>query len=123
MRTVLAFKNFTHDGAKLALIVGGIAFSVLLVYVQLALFLGFRRMTSEMIDHASTALWIVPGGTTSFDDPAGILTVQAPSAASVQNVARVRQLVVGFAQWQGAVGESTSTIIVGIGADSDATLP
>ena len=65
----LARRNLFHDRLRLVATVIGIVFSIVLVTVQLGLYLGFGRMVTTMIDHASGELWIMPAGTKSFEDP------------------------------------------------------
>lgn len=123
MRSVLALRNLVHDRVGLALVAGGVAFAIVLVAVQLGLFLGFKAMTAGVIDHAGAQLWIVPRGTTSFDDPPSSLSVQPSVVAAAAGVKRARPIVVGFAQWRGASGGGGSVIVVGTTAASDAFLP
>ena len=65
----LAFRNLFHDRLRLVATVIGIVFSIVLVTVQMGLYLGFGRMVTTMIDHASADLWVMPQGTKCFEDP------------------------------------------------------
>ena len=56
----LAFRNLFHDRLRFIATVIGIVFSIVLVTVQMGLYLGFGRMVTTMIDHASADLWIMP---------------------------------------------------------------
>ncbi|TDP46404.1 ABC transporter permease [Zavarzinia compransoris] len=123
MRLVLACRNLLHDRVNLCLVAAGVAIAITLVHVQLGLFLGFRQMTSAMIDHAGAALWVVPKGTSNFDDPAGTLGIDPTAAAAVPGVSRASPLVVGFARWQAARGDATSVILIGTTAGADRHLP
>ena len=49
----LASRNLLYDRLRLIATLVGIVFSVILVMIQMGLFLGFGRMVSTMIDHAS----------------------------------------------------------------------
>ena len=51
----LARRNLFHDRLRFIATVIGIVFSIVLVTVQLGLYLGFGRMVTTMIDHASGA--------------------------------------------------------------------
>ena len=63
----LASRNLFHDRIRLVATLVGIVFSVVLFTVQLGLFLGFERMITTMIDHASADLWIAPADTKGFE--------------------------------------------------------
>ena len=58
----------------------GIVFSIVLVMIQMGLYLGFGRMVTTMIDHASADLWIMPKGTKCFEDPS-----PKPAPANARN--------------------------------------
>jgi putative ABC transport system permease protein len=45
----LALKNLVHDKVRLAVTLVGIIFSVVLSAIQLGLFVGFQRATSDII--------------------------------------------------------------------------
>ena len=63
----LASRNLFQDRLLIATSIG-IVFTVVLVMVQMGLYLGFGRMVTTMIDHASADLWVVSKGATSFED-------------------------------------------------------
>ena len=65
----LASRNLFHDRLRFIATMIGIVFSIVLVTVQMGLYLGFGRMVTTMIDHASADLWIMPRGTKCFEDP------------------------------------------------------
>ena len=77
----LAFRNLFHDRLRFVATVIGIVFSIVLVTVQMGLYLGFGRMVTTMIDHASADLWIMPTGTKCFEDPSLLDTAQAQPRA------------------------------------------
>jgi putative ABC transport system permease protein len=91
----------------------GIVFSVILVMVQMGLFLGFGKMVTTMIDHASTDLWVVPKGAKSFEDPSLLDLKLRSRLATVDGVGAVIPLVMGFSDWRLDSGEVTPVFIVG----------
>ena len=64
-----------------------IVFSIVLVTVQLGLYLGFGRIVTTMIDHASADLWIMPLGTKCFEDPSTLDERKRFQALSINGVA------------------------------------
>ena len=65
---ILAFRNLVHDKTRLAATLAGLTFAVVLVGVQLGLYLGVRKIITDMIDHTAAQVWIVPFGTQSIED-------------------------------------------------------
>jgi putative ABC transport system permease protein len=91
----------------------GIVFSIVLVTVQMGLYLGFGRMVTTMIDHASADLWIMPRGTKSFEDPSLLDERQRFRALSVSGVADARPVVIGFGEWRLPKEGTTPVFIIG----------
>jgi putative ABC transport system permease protein len=119
----LAFRNLFHDRLRLVATVIGIVFSIVLVTVQMGLYLGFGRMVTTMIDHASADLWIVPQGTKCFEDPSLLDDRKRFRVRAIDGVADVTPLVTGFADWRMPSGSSTPVFIVGSDLRSKGLLP
>jgi putative ABC transport system permease protein len=109
----LARRNLFHDRLRFIATVIGIVFSIVLVTVQLGLYLGFGRMVTTMIDHASGQLWIVPAGTKSFEDPSLLDERKRFQALSINGVADATPLVIGYGEWKLPGGGNTPIFIIG----------
>ena len=109
----LASRNLLHDRLRLVATVIGIVFSIVLVTVQMGLYLGFGRMVTTMIDHASADLWIMPLGTKCFEDPSLLDERQRFRALSINGVTQATAVVIGFAEWRMPKGGTTPVFIVG----------
>jgi putative ABC transport system permease protein len=109
----LAFRNLFHDRLRLIATVIGIVFSIVLVTVQMGLYLGFGRMVTTMIDHASADLWVMPRGTKCFEDPSLLNTRERYRALSINGVAEAIPVVIGFADWRMPGGEMTPVFVIG----------
>ena len=109
----LASRNLFHDRLRFVATIIGIVFSMILVTVQMGLYLGFGRMVTTMIDHASADLWIMPRGTKCFEDPSLLDERQRFRALSVNGVAQANPVVIGFAEWRLPTGGTTPVFIVG----------
>jgi putative ABC transport system permease protein len=110
---ILAFRNLFHDRLRFVATVIGIVFSIVLVTVQMGLYLGFGRMVTTMIDHASADLWIMPKGTKCFEDPSLLNTRERYRALSINGVAEAIHVVIGFADWRMPSGEMTPVFVIG----------
>ena len=123
MIATLAFRNFLHDRTRCVIVVAGLATSIALVSIQLGVLLGFDRMISAVLDHAHADLWIVPQGTTTFDDSGTLDTGERYFALSNADVASVAPVMVGYAEWRRPTGGTTSVIVVGADPDTGVLTP
>jgi putative ABC transport system permease protein len=109
----VAFRNLFHDRLRFVATVIGIVFSIVLVTIQMGLYLGFGRMVTTMIDHASADLWVMPKGTKCFEDPSLLNLRDRYRALSINGVAEAIPVVIGFADWRMAGGEMTPVFVIG----------
>jgi putative ABC transport system permease protein len=109
----VASRNLFHDRLRFIATVIGIVFSIVLVTIQMGLYLGFGRMVTTMIDHASADLWVMPRGTKCFEDPSLLNLRDRYRALSVNGVAEAIPVVIGFADWRMAGGEMTPVFVIG----------
>jgi putative ABC transport system permease protein len=56
--SLLAQRNLLHDKVRLAVTLTGVVFAVMLIVIEMALFFGFTRSTSSMIDNSEADFWI-----------------------------------------------------------------
>jgi putative ABC transport system permease protein len=109
----VASRNLFHDRLRFIATVIGIVFSIVLVTIQMGLYLGFGRMVTTMIDHASADLWVMPKGTKCFEDPSLLNLRDRYRALSIDGVAEAIPVVIGFADWRMAGGEMTPVFVIG----------
>ena len=102
-----------HEPGRLAVTLVGIAFSVVLIAVQVGLFLGFERMVSVVIDHLHADIIIMPKATENFDDVSVLSGEERYRALSVQGIERIERLVVTGAEWRKPDGGSRSVMLLG----------
>jgi putative ABC transport system permease protein len=111
----LASRNLFHDRVRLIATIVGIVFSIVLVTVQLGVFLSFERMITTMIDHAQADFWIAPAETRSFEESSLLSGRERFQALSIDGVAEVIPVVVGYASWRKPDGgASTPVLLVGV---------
>ena len=108
----LASRNLFHDRIRLIATLVGIVFSVVLFTVQLGLFLGFQRMVTTMIDHASADLWIAPADTKGFEATALLEGRERFRALAVPGVADVTPVLIGFTYWRKPNGKSQTPVFL-----------
>ena len=109
----IALRNLFHDRLRFVATVIGIVFSIVLVTIQMGLYLGFGRMVTTMIDHASADLWVMPRGTKCFEDPSLLNTRERYRALAINGVADAIPVVIGFADWRMPSGAMTPVFVIG----------
>jgi putative ABC transport system permease protein len=87
--------------------------------VQMGLYLGFGRMVTTMIDHATADLWVVSKGATSFEDLTLSDIRTRDRLPRISGVAKVIAVVIGFADWRRQSDGRVKPVFV-IGSDFDA---
>src|SRR5215471_18193367 len=115
----LASRNLFQDRLRFIATLIGIVFSVVLVMVQMGLYLGFGRMVTTMIDHATADLWVVSKGATSFEDLTLLDIRTRDRLPGINGVAAVIPVLIGFADWRRQSDGRVKPVFV-IGSDLNA---
>jgi putative ABC transport system permease protein len=124
MPLILAFRNLVHDKARLAATIAGLTFAVILIGVQLGLYLGVRKIITDMIDHTAAQLWIVPFGTQSIEESYPLLGEhERQEVLATPGVERVMPLVVSFSDWDRPDGGITHVVVIGTDAEEGGLAP
>jgi len=92
----LAIKTLLHDRLRFVITILGVAFAVLLVFVQLGLFHGVLDNASIMIDHLDADLWVTSRNVPNIDFAQTFPDTYMQRARSVPGVARAANLIVWF---------------------------
>ena len=85
----------------------GVAFSVILMIGQSAIYLGASKTITTMIDRSRADLWVINcAGSQSFEDGLPLLNdFDRQRAASAPGVESVTPIVSSFAQWRERTGQ------------------
>ncbi len=70
---LVARKNLFSERVRLAISVGGVALSVFLIGILLALFRGWSQQVGSFVERVPADLWVASDGTTDFSAAASIL--------------------------------------------------
>jgi putative ABC transport system permease protein len=114
----LAIRNLLHDRVRLGVTLVGIVFSVVLTSVQLGLFFGFTRATSDLIDHSGADIWVISKGVTHIETGVPFLEAKYFQLMSLPGIARVEKHFVGFSQWKKTNGAEEGILLVGFNLES-----
>ena len=111
----LAWRNLLHDRVRFAVTLTGIVFSVLLSAIQLGLFVGFTRATSEVITHSGADVWVRARGVSHLETSAPFLERRRHQVLEVPGVAGADPNIVRFGNWtkrDGSVEGSSSSVSI-----------
>src|SRR5258706_6024800 len=94
----LARKNLLHDKLRFLITVAGVAFAVMLVFVQVGLFLGLLDNASITIEHFDADLWVTSKNTPNVDFAHTFSETYVQRVRSVPGILRADNLIVWFMQ-------------------------
>jgi putative ABC transport system permease protein len=114
----LAWRNLLHDRVRFAVTLTGIVFSVLLSAIQLGLFVGFTRATSEVISHSDADVWIRSRGVTHLETSAPFLERRRHQVLALPGVASADPYIVRFGNWTKRDGSVEGILLVGVDLES-----
>jgi putative ABC transport system permease protein len=92
----LARKNLLHDRLRFFITVSGVAFAVMLVFVQAGLFLGLLYNASVTIDKLGADLWITSRNVPNVDFAQPFPEVSLQRVRAIPGVERADNLIVSF---------------------------
>lgn len=92
----LARKNLLHDRLRFVITVSGVAFAVMLVFVQVGLFLGLLHNASITIEKLGADLWITSRNVPNVDFAQPFPEVSLQRVRAVPGVGRADNLIVSF---------------------------
>jgi putative ABC transport system permease protein len=107
----LARKNLLHDRLRFAITVAGVAFAVMLVFVQVGLFLGLLDNASITIEHFDADLWVTSKNTPNIDFAHTFAETYVQRVRSVPGVSRADNLIVWFMQMSLPSGTQEGTLV------------
>ncbi len=119
----LALKNLFHDKVRLAVTLVGIIFSVVLSSIQLGLFVGFQRATSDILLNSNADLWIVSANVTHAEDGVPFSEKKLYKVMASPGVERVEKQIVQFANMKKPNGAEAGILLVGGNLDGGMGVP
>src|SRR5712692_8405764 len=92
---LVARKNLFSERIRLAISVGGVALSVFLIGILLALFRGWSQQVGSYVERVPADAWLTSAGTTDFIASASVLSASAEQLLhSAPEVDKVSPLIV-----------------------------
>jgi putative ABC transport system permease protein len=113
MKIPLARRNLLHDRVRFVVTLTGIVFSVLLSSIQLGLFVGFTRATSEVISHSGADIWVASRGVTHLESGVPFSERKRFQVMAVPGVTAAERHIVQFGNWTRPDGAVEGILLVG----------
>jgi putative ABC transport system permease protein len=110
----IAIKTLISDRGKLIMAVVGVAFSVVLVNVQIGLFLGLMRKAGMLVDHSQADIWVGHKLMHNVDFARDIPRRWMHRIKAVPQVERVEPMLIGFSEMTLPSGSFESVVVVGL---------
>src|SRR6185369_8795947 len=107
----LARKNLLHDKLRFLITVAGVAFAVMLVFVQVGLFLGLLDNASITIEKMNADLWVTSKNTPNVDFSHTFPETYVQRVRSIPGVQRADNLIVWFMQLSLPSGAQEGTLV------------
>jgi putative ABC transport system permease protein len=120
---LIAWRNLVHDRLRFVVTLVGIAFSTLLMGIQLGMLLNFIHTTSTIVDHAGADIWITAPGALSVDLATPIQERRRFQALSIEGVEKAEPYFLHFGFWQRSDGLRQTVIVIGVDPDAEMGLP
>jgi putative ABC transport system permease protein len=110
----LAIRNLLHDRVRLVVTLTGIVFSVVLSAIQLGLFVGFRRATSDLIRLSDADVWVRSRGVTHLESGVPFSERTMYRIAGMPGVAAAEKYLANFSGWKRPDGAEEGIMIMGL---------
>jgi putative ABC transport system permease protein len=91
--------------------------------IQLGLFVGFRRATSDLIAHSGADVWVRSAGVTHLESGVRFDDHKRYDVLAVPGVAEAQSHIVGFGQWQRPDGAEEGVLVIGLERHGTLGLP
>jgi putative ABC transport system permease protein len=119
----LARRNLFHDKVRLAVTLTGIVFAVVLIVVELGLFIGFTKTTSNLIDHSNADLWVTSKNVPYVEQGVPFSERKLYQVRAVPGVLQAEKFISRWVQWQRSDGRQESVQIIGMNVDGEMGRP
>lgn len=107
----LAIKNMLHDKLRFLITVSGVAFAVMLVFVQTGLFFGLLDKSTITIQNLDAELWVVSKNTPNIDFAHAFPETYVQRVRSIPGIARADNLIVQFMIITLPTGAEETTVV------------
>ncbi|ACB97422.1 ABC transporter permease [Beijerinckia indica] len=111
---LIAWRNLVHDRVRFAVTLVGIAFSTVLMGIQLGMLLNFMHTTSTIVDQAGADLWVAVQGVRSVDLATPIEERRRFQSLAVDGIAKAEPMLLHFGSWKRSNGVRELVLVIGV---------
>ena len=119
----IARKNLLHDRTRFLITVVGVTFSVVLIFSQFGIYLGFMENASIIIDSTRADIWITSKNSANFDFPVPFSELKLNKVKATPGVGSADKLILGWANMRKRDGGSENIELVGFNPETGAGGP
>jgi putative ABC transport system permease protein len=109
----IAIKNLLHNRFRFVVTLLGVTVSVVLMFAQVGIYLGFMHNASIIIDNTAADIWITSKNSANFDFPMPFSEAKLNRVKEVPGVAWAEHLVLGWANMRLTNGASENIELIG----------
>jgi putative ABC transport system permease protein len=114
----IARKNLLHEPTRFLITLMGVTFSVVLVFSQFGIYLGFMRNASIIIDHTPVDIWVTSKNSANFDFPLPFSEQKLNKVKEIDGVAWADKLILIWATMKKRDGGSENIELVGFNPET-----
>ena len=114
----IARKNLLHDKTRFFITLLGVTISVVLIFAQVGIYLGFMQNASIIIDNTEADIWVTSKNSRNFDFPLPFTERKLNKVKEVPGVAWADHLILGWATMKLPNGAAENIEIVGFNPDT-----
>jgi len=109
----IALKNLLHDRVRFIVTLLGVTMSVVMMFAQVGIYLGFMQNASIIIDNTAGDIWITSKNSSNFDFPLPFTEGKLSKVKEVPGIAWAEHLVLGWANMKLTNGGSENVELIG----------
>lgn len=113
----LALRIIAHSPMRYIVALLGISVAAGLAFIQLGLYRGFKENASMVVDHTQGDIWVCAEFSDNFDFPNALNKVHLDQVRATPGVQWAYPMLVVFADWKLADGESQTVQVVGFDSE------
>jgi putative ABC transport system permease protein len=109
----VAYASLLHDRSKFASALAGVAFAATLMLVQVGLYLGFLKSSSDVVAHGGRDLWVMSRGTQVFDYGEAVSPAALSAVLAHPCVESAYPLIFGWTTLRKPSGAVDNLVVIG----------
>ena len=114
----IARKNLFHDKTRFIITVVGVTFSVVLIFSQFGIYLGFMENASIIIDNTQADIWVTSKNSSNFDFPVPFSERKLNKVKETPGVAWADHLLLGWANMRRRDGGAENIELIGFNPET-----